>query len=98
MELGPPQVSIAALNDLRVVIAARLKAGNQTPGLVSSLVKESKSCETAEKSILPAVTAAGVRNSDSSGRENTRGSDRRPRRSATGSARREIRRINGGKK
>jgi hypothetical protein len=98
MELGPPQVSIAALNDLRAVIAARLKAKNQLPGFVSSLVKESESCETAEKSIVPTIKAAGIRNSTTSGRENPRESDRRPRRSATGSARRDDRRISGGKK
>jgi hypothetical protein len=98
MELGPPQVSIAALNDLHAVIAARLKAGNQMPGLVSSLVKESESCETAEKSIEPTVKAAGIRNSNTTGRENTRGSDRRPRRSATGGTRRDPQRISGGKK
>ena len=98
MELGPPQVSIAALNDLRVVIAARLKVGKQMPGLVSSLVKESESWETAEKSIVPTVKAAGIRNSNSSGRGNKRGSDRSHRRSATGSARRDARRIRGGKK
>src|SRR5262249_12411350 len=82
MELVPPQVSIAALNDLGAVIAARLKVGKQMPGFVSSLVKESESCETAEKGILPTVKVVGVRNSDASGRENTRGSDRRHRRSA----------------
>ena len=98
MDLGPPQVSIVALNDLRAAIALRLKTEDQTPGLVSSLAKESESCETAEKSILPAVKAAGIRNHNSSGRESTRGSDRRSRRSATGSARRDARRISGAKK
>lgn len=96
MELGPPRVSIAALNDLRAVIAARFKAENQKLEFVSSLVKESESCETAEKSIVPAIKAAGIRNT--SGRENPSGSDRRRRRSATGSARRGGRRISGGKK
>ena len=98
MELGPPQVSIAALNELRAVITERLKVGKQSPGLVSSLVKESESCETAEKNILPTAKAVRVRNSDASGRENTRGSDRRHRRSATGSARRSAQPISGGKK
>jgi len=98
MELGPPQVSIAALNELRAVMAMRLKAADRTPGLVSSLVKESESCETAEKSTLPAVKAAGIRNANSRRRESTSGSDQRPCRSATGSARRDARRISGGKK
>ena len=98
MELGHPQVSIVALNDLYTVIAARLKAEHQIPGRVSSLVKESESCETAEKRIVPTVKAAGIRNSNSSGRENTRGSDRYHRRSATGSSGCDAQRIRGGKK
>src|SRR5215469_9496797 len=61
MELGPPQVSIAALNELRLAIGARRKAVDQTPGLVSSLTEESETCETAAKDILPAVKAAGIR-------------------------------------
>jgi hypothetical protein len=96
MELGPPRVSIAALNDLRAVIVARLKAENQKPEFVSSLVKESESCETSEKSIVPTIKAAGIR--DTSGRENPSGSDRRHSRSATGSTRRDDRRISGGEK
>ena len=85
MELGPPQVSIAALNELRLAIGVRRKAVDHTPGLVSSLIEESETCETAAKGILPAVKAVGIRNSDSSRREGTRGSGQHARRSATGS-------------
>jgi len=98
MELGPPQVSIAALDELRAAIVAGTKAADQTPGLVSSLIKESASMKTAAKGILPAVKAAGIRNNNSSRREGTRGSGQRSRGSATGSTRRDGRRISGGKK
>jgi hypothetical protein len=98
MELGPPQVSIAALNELRLVIGSRRKVVDQAAGLVSSLIEESETCETATKGILPTVRAAGIRNNAPSGRESTRGSSQHPRRSATGGTRREGRRISGGKK
>jgi len=98
MELGPPEVSIAALNELWLTIDVSRKAANQTPALVSSLVKERESRETAAKNISPAVQATGIRNSDSSRREGTNGSDQRSRRSAVGSSRRDARRIGGGKK
>src|SRR3954454_20335160 len=71
MELGPPEVSIAALNELWLTIDVSRKAANQTPALVSSLVKERESRETAAKNISPAVQATGIRNSDSSRREGT---------------------------
>ena len=97
MELGPPQVSIAALNELRRALDAKARAADQPPGFVNSLVKESESREATAKSIVPAVKAAGIRNSDSSRRESTSGSGQRPRRSATGGTR-DARRISGGKK
>jgi len=97
MELGPPEVSIAALNELRLAIDVKRKAADP-PALVSSMVKERESCEAAVKNISPAVKAAGIRNDNSSGREGTNGSDQRPRRSAAGSTRRDARRVGRGKK
>jgi hypothetical protein len=96
MELGPSQVSIAALNELRRTLDAKARAVDQPAGFVSSLVMESESREANAKNILPAVKAAGIRNSESSGREGTRGSGQRPRGSATGGTR-DPRRISGGK-
>ena len=98
MELGPPQVSIAALNELRGVITVSAPQGDQKSGLVSSLVEESESCEAAENSILPAVKAAGIRNHNSAGRKSTKQSSQRPRRSVTGSTQPDTGRIRGGKK
>jgi hypothetical protein len=98
MELGPPQVSIAALNELRLAIGMRATSVDQTPRLVSSLVEESETCETATKNILPAIKASAIRNSDPSGRETAKRNNQRPRRSATGSTRRDARRLSGGKK
>ncbi len=100
MELGPPQVSIPALDELRRALDAKSKAVDQPdhpPGFVSSLVKESESREATAKDILPAVKAAGLRSGDPSGRESTRGSGQRPRRPAIRGTR-DARRISGGKK
>jgi len=98
MELGPPQVSITALNELRLAIGPKCYAVDQPAGFVSSLIEESETCEAAAKNILPAVESARIRNNDPSGRAGSRGSSQRPRRSAIGSARRGTRRISGGKK
>ena len=97
MKLGPPQVSIDALSELRRALDVKAKAVDQPSRFVSSLVKESKSREATAKNILPTVNAAGISNSDSSGRESARGSGQRPRRPATGGTR-DFRRISGGKK
>ena len=55
MKLRPPQVSINALNELRLAVGVGLKAADPTPEFVSSLVKERESGETATKILLPAV-------------------------------------------
>jgi hypothetical protein len=69
MELGPPQVSLAALNELRAVLRMDATSPNQTPTSVSSLDKEGGSGETAAKNIQPAADAVtGVPNDDKSTR------------------------------
>jgi hypothetical protein len=98
MELGPPQVSLAALNELRAVLRMDATSLNKTPTSVSSLDKEGGSGETAAKNIQPAAGAVtGVHNDDkSTRRKGTGGSDQSPRRSAAGSTRRGEPRGNGG--
>src|SRR4051794_11483413 len=51
MELGPPQVSVAALQELRAVLGRQTHAADETPRLVNSLDKEGGSGETASKII-----------------------------------------------
>ena len=58
MELGPPQLSVAALIELRTVLGPVPKAAGKVPGFVSSLDEEGGSCETAANTIHQATDAA----------------------------------------
>ena len=87
MDLGPPQLSVAALLELREIVRAQpVSAGNVT-GCVSSMEGDG-SCEAATKSVDPAVSAAnGVPNDHTTGPGGAAGSNQHPRRPVTGSAR-----------
>jgi hypothetical protein len=97
MELGPPQVSISALIELREALKAAIKTTSDQ-GFVSSEDREGESDETASKAIVPAVAASQLRDENSIGRENARGSNQSSRRSVAGSNRRPVGRGNGGHK
>lgn len=99
MELGPPLISLAGLNELREVIGFGKDAANRGPRSVSSLVKESEPDEATEKTIQPpAGFIAGARNNDSIEPEGTRRNDQDSRRSTAGSSRRISKRVSGSQK
>lgn len=96
MELGSPQVSIASLVELRVVLRNAPNTGSRSSGFVSSLNEESGSGEATTKTIVPAVNAAaGTRNNDSTRRQGAGGDDRSPRRFIAGGTRRAAQRTTG---
>jgi hypothetical protein len=96
MELGPPQVSLVALNELRAVLGFGTDAAEKTPRVVSSLVKESEPSEATAKTIQPATGfVAGARYNDSINPEGTGGDDQDPCRSVAGSTRGSSQRTSG---
>lgn len=98
MELGPPQVSIAALIELRALVKPASREARVSRGFVLSLDEEGEPIETAAKAIPQAVDAAiGARNTNSTGRGSKRGSDPNPRRPVAGSDRHKDRTANGGR-
>ncbi len=101
MELGPPLISLAGLNELREVIGFGKDAANRGPRSVSSLVKESEPGEATAKTIQPpAGFIAGARNNDNDSiePEGTRRDDQDSRRSTAGSSRRISKRVSGSQK
>jgi hypothetical protein len=91
MEVGSPQVSLAALRELAQVINASPPA--VASGLVSSLKKENESIEpTAKITKLAVATAVRVREQDCVERERESGSDSGISRSATRSRESVVRR------
>jgi len=85
MDLGPPLVSIGALNQLRAALVAGAKTAGGAREFVSSLGKENELVESTTKDIKPAVgSALGPRRNDSIRRERTTGDDPNPRRPVIG--------------
>ncbi len=86
MELGSPQVSVAALNQLRALVKPAPMEARVSHGFVLSLDEEDEPIETAAKAISQTIDAAiGARNNNSTGRGSKRGSDPNPRGPAAGS-------------
>jgi hypothetical protein len=89
MQLGPPQVAIHALNELRAVLTAARTLDAGLGGSLNSSQKEGKSDEAIQQRITKAARArAPVRAQTSTSRAHTRGTGAGPRRSSAAGARR----------
>jgi hypothetical protein len=77
MDIGLPQLSLAALVDLRAAVHSTGNISTEKAGFVTSVNEESGSDEKTAKTILPAADAANrLRNEDSTGSESARGRDK----------------------